>query len=53
MRWLSSDQSVCFGILDCDLAEIYGVEVRTLNQQVKRNPEPFPEDFSFTLSKGA
>ena len=38
-------------ILDSDLAEIYGVEVRTLNQQVKRNPDRFPEDFSFTLSK--
>ncbi|HRT28184.1 MAG TPA: ORF6N domain-containing protein [Kiritimatiellia bacterium] len=38
-------------ILDSDLAEIYGAEVRTLNQQVKRNPDRFPEDFSFTLSK--
>ena len=38
-------------ILDSDLAEIYGVEVRTLNQQVKRNTDRFPEDFSFTLTK--
>jgi len=38
-------------ILDSDLAEIYGVEVRMLNQQVKRNPDRFPEDFSFILSK--
>lgn len=38
-------------ILNSDLAEIYGAEVRTLNQQVKRNPDRFPEDFSFTFSK--
>jgi hypothetical protein len=38
-------------ILDSDLAEIYGVEVRTLNQQVKRNIGRFPDDFSFTLHK--
>ncbi len=38
-------------ILDSDLAEIYGVEVRTLNQQVKRNADRFPEDFAFLLTK--
>ncbi len=38
-------------ILDSDLAEIYGVEVRTLNQQVKRNADRFPDDFSFMLTK--
>ena len=38
-------------ILDSDLADIYGVEVRTRNQQVKRNTDRFPEDFSFTLTK--
>lgn len=38
-------------ILDSDLADIYGVEVRTLNQQVKRNADRFPEDFSFMLTK--
>jgi hypothetical protein len=30
-------------IVDRDLAEIYGVETRRLNEQVKRNPERFPE----------
>lgn len=38
-------------ILDSDLAEIYGVQVRTLNQQVKRNADRFPDDFSFMLTK--
>ena len=37
-------------ILDYDLAEIYGYEVKKLNQQVKRNIERFPEDFMFRLS---
>ena len=35
---------------DKDLAEIYGYEVKKLNQQVKRNIERFPEDFMFRLS---
>lgn len=38
-------------ILDRDLAELYGVETRVLNQAVKRNIERFPEDFMFQLSK--
>ena len=38
-------------IIDRDLAEIYGVETRRLNEQVKRNPERFPEDFMFRLTK--
>jgi len=38
-------------ILDSDLAKIYGVEVRTLKQQVKRNADRFPDDFSFMLTK--
>ncbi len=38
-------------MLDRDLASIYGVETRTLNQAVKRNAERFPEDFMFKLSK--
>jgi hypothetical protein len=38
-------------MLDQDLAEMYGVEVRTLNQAVKRNVTRFPEDFMFQLSK--
>lgn len=34
-------------MLDSDLAKLYGVENRALNQAVKRNVERFPEDFSF------
>lgn len=37
-------------ILDTDLAELYGVSVRQLNQQVKRNKHRFPADFVFTVS---
>jgi hypothetical protein len=32
-------------LLDADLAALYGVEVRALNQAVKRNKERFPSDF--------
>ena len=39
-------------ILDRDLARIYGVETRALNQAVKRNQDRFPEEFMFQLSKG-
>ena len=38
-------------MLDRDLAELYGVETRVLNQAVKRNIERFPEDFMFSLTK--
>ena len=38
-------------MLDYDLAEIYGYEVKNLNQQVKRNIARFPEDFMFQLTK--
>ena len=38
-------------MLDYDLAEIYGYEVKALNQQVKRNIDRFPEDFMFQLKK--
>ena len=38
-------------MLDRDLAELYGVETRVLNQAVKRNIERFPSDFLFRLSK--
>ena len=38
-------------MLDYDLAEIYGYEVKRLNQQVKRNGNRFPEDFKFQLSE--
>ncbi|HEU5069138.1 MAG TPA: ORF6N domain-containing protein [Verrucomicrobiae bacterium] len=37
-------------MLDFELAELYGVETRTLNQAVQRNKERFPEDFMFQLS---
>lgn len=39
-------------MLDSDLAELYGVETRALNQAVKRNLDRFPEDFMFQLSAG-
>jgi hypothetical protein len=39
-------------ILDSDLAELYGVETRRLNEQVKRNGGRFPQDFMFQLSPG-
>ena len=38
-------------MLDFDLAELYGVETRIINQAVKRNIERFPPDFMFQLSK--
>lgn len=38
-------------MLDRDLAELYQVETRVLNQAVKRNIERFPEDFMFQLTK--
>ena len=38
-------------MLDCDIAEIYGYEVKRLNEQVKRNITRFPEDFMFQLEK--
>lgn len=37
-------------ILDRDLAELYDVETRSLNQAVKRNVKRFPEDFMFQLT---
>jgi len=38
-------------ILDRDLAKLYGVKTKALNQAVKRNIERFPEDFMFSLTK--
>jgi hypothetical protein len=38
-------------ILDSDLAAIYGVETKRLNEQVRRNPDRFPSDFSFELTQ--
>ena len=37
-------------ILDADIAELYGVPVKVLNQQIKRNRERFPSDFVFQLT---
>ena len=37
-------------LLDRDLATLYGVETRRINEQVKRNFERFPEDFCFQLT---
>jgi hypothetical protein len=38
-------------VLDTDLADFYGVEVRVLTQAMKRNPERFPGDFVFQLNQ--
>src|SRR4051812_40078187 len=38
-------------MLDADIAGLYGVEVRALNQAVARNQSRFPEDFMFRLSE--
>ena len=37
-------------MLDADLADLYHVETRTLNQAVRRNLDRFPEDFMFELN---
>ena len=39
-------------LLDADLALLYGVTTKRLNEQVKRNHDRFPPDFMFQLSKG-
>lgn len=41
----------CQVLLDRDLAALYGVETRRLNEQVQRNIERFPSDFMFQLTK--
>ncbi len=38
-------------VLDSDLAKIYGVETKVLNQAVKRNKERFPDGFMLQLSE--
>ena len=38
-------------MLDKDLAAMYGVETRVLNQSIKRHPQRFPKDFMFQLSE--
>jgi hypothetical protein len=37
-------------MVDADLARLYGVTTARLNEQVRRNPDRFPEDFTFVLS---
>ena len=46
--YMIRDQKV---MLDEDLAELYGVETRRLNEQVRRNLDRFPKDFMFALSE--
>ncbi|MEE8057150.1 MAG: ORF6N domain-containing protein [Pseudomonadales bacterium] len=38
-------------MIDTDLAELYGVPTKRLNEQVKRNPRRFPDDFMFQLTE--
>ena len=38
-------------ILDSDLAQLYDVETRRLNEQVRRNMDKFPKDFMFQLTR--
>jgi len=40
----------CRVMLDNDLAELYGVSTKRLNEQVKRNLGRFPEDFMFQIT---
>jgi hypothetical protein len=37
-------------MLDRDLADLYGIQLKRLNEQVKRNVDRFPEDFMFQLT---
>lgn len=37
-------------ISDADIAELYGVETKRVNEAVKNNPEKFPDDYMFTLT---
>jgi phage regulator Rha-like protein len=51
----NTEQDICYPwrkvMLDRDLAEMYGVETRVLNQSIKRNLNRFPKDFMFQLSE--
>lgn len=38
-------------ILDADLAELYGVSTKRLNEQVRKNKNRFPKDFAFRLTR--
>lgn len=46
--YIIKDQKV---MLDSDLAELYGVTTKRLNEQIKRNLDRFPKDFMFTLNE--
>ncbi len=46
--YIIRDQKI---MLDFDLASLYEVETKRLNEQVKRNIDRFPEDFMFRLTK--
>jgi hypothetical protein len=39
-------------LLDADVAEIYGVETKRINEAVKHNPDKFPHDYMFEISEG-
>lgn len=41
----------CKVMLDSDLAELYGVETKRLNEQIRRNIDRFPDDFMFQLKE--
>jgi hypothetical protein len=38
-------------LLDSDVAQIYGVETKRINEAVKNNPDKFPQDYMFELSE--
>ena len=39
-------------LLDCDVAELYKVETKRVNEAVKNNPDKFPNDYMFEISEG-
>ena len=39
-------------LLDSDVAHLYGVETKRINEAVKNNPDKFPQDYMFGISKG-
>jgi hypothetical protein len=39
-------------LLDVDVAEIYGVDTKRINEAVKNNPGKFPDDYMFEISDG-
>ena len=40
----------CKVITDADVAELYGVETKRVNEAVRNNPDKFPEDYMFALT---